>query len=292
MKKGTPRFIDLTGQRFGLLTVIKRAGYIGHAASWQCVCDCGGEKISGTAHLRQGLLSSCGCKTEAPNLLGQKFGNLTVVARGENDGTAARWVCICDCGRTQLIRGSHLRRGITKTCGCSRILDRTYPEPPPVSGARWIPLGHGKFTLVDEEDFERLNVYLWHADSNGYVRREFKGGFSFMHIEILGIKGVDHRDGNPANNRKSNLRPATHADQMRNRRKMKHSKWPFKGIKMMPDGRWYAQIRLGTFNTAEEAARAYDDAATQIFGEFARINFPEPEPSLEPPPGVAPGPAR
>ena len=56
------------------------------------------------------------------NEIGNKYGKLIVLSRGENDNNGkARWYCQCDCGNTILARGTDLRRGKTKTCGCSSI---------------------------------------------------------------------------------------------------------------------------------------------------------------------------
>ena len=56
------------------------------------------------------------------NELGNRYGKLVVFSRGENDNNGkARWYCQCDCGNTILVRGTDLRRGKTKTCGCSSI---------------------------------------------------------------------------------------------------------------------------------------------------------------------------
>ena len=53
--------LDLTGQRFGLLTVVERVESIGNRTAWRCRCDCGGERIVKTIHLREGKVKSCGC---------------------------------------------------------------------------------------------------------------------------------------------------------------------------------------------------------------------------------------
>lgn len=59
-----------------------------------------------------------GCGRVAINLIGQKFGRLTVVSRAENLGGVPAWNCICECGRKKTTRGSTLRRGHVKSCGC------------------------------------------------------------------------------------------------------------------------------------------------------------------------------
>ncbi len=91
---------------------------------------------------------------------------------------------------------------------------------------------------------------------------------------------VDHIDGNKLNCRRANLRTCTHAENIRNRKKHKNGSSRFKGVHN--DGvRWRARIKLngkakslGTYRTEIEAALAYDRAAREMFGEFARPNFP------------------
>jgi len=87
---------------------------------------------------------------------------------------------------------------------------------------------------------------------------------------------IDHKNGNPFDNRKDNLRPATHAQNRQNSRINSSSKIGLKGVTRM--GRKFQatihfnknQLHLGTFNTAEEASAAYKDAALKHHGEFAR----------------------
>lgn len=92
---------------------------------------------------------------------------------------------------------------------------------------------------------------------------------------------VDHIDGDPWNNRRSNLRICTHAENIRNQRKPCNGNTPFKGVSILgtkfsagisASGRTYS---LGTYEDATEAALAYDAAALVVHGEFARLNFPE-----------------
>jgi hypothetical protein len=108
-----------------------------------------------------------------------------------------------------------------------------------------------------------------------------------MHRIILGLKDEDprlgdHIDGDGLNNIRSNLRVASSSGNAQNRRLSCCSSSGFKGVTWRKRERvWYAQIgykdtrkHLGVFSTAEEAARAYDKAALQLFGEFANLNFP------------------
>jgi len=92
---------------------------------------------------------------------------------------------------------------------------------------------------------------------------------------------VDHRNMDRVDNRRSNLRLATRAENLRNQGLSRNNTSGFKGVSRL-DGKWRAEIRvkwkliyLGLFDDKVEAARAYDTAAKEHFGEFARLNFPE-----------------
>lgn len=158
-----------------------------------------------------------------------------------------------------------------------------------------IPLSKGLVALVDDDDFEWLVANgPWHAaslDGRVYaVHTEFEAPRTFralrMHkLLIPGVRYVDHINRNSLDNRRCNLRAATASQNAQNRRRRADSKWPYKGIRGISDSRpnpWLASItlagkttHLGTFPTAELAARAYDAAAIENFGEFAAINFPQ-----------------
>ena len=89
---------------------------------------------------------------------------------------------------------------------------------------------------------------------------------------------IDHRDGDPLNNRLSNLRISTHSDSAANRRRMRSNRSGFKGVVFCPrTGKWRAMITkdrrrfcLGRYATAEEAHEVYATKARELFGEFAR----------------------
>ena len=129
--------IDLTGERFGRLTVVKRAesrilSSGKHVTRWLCKCDCGNETIVNGGLLQSGQTQSCGCynkerisETSLHNLTGMKFGKLTVIERGNNriESTGKNrvmWKCKCDCGNETIVASSSLVTGLTQSCGCMK----------------------------------------------------------------------------------------------------------------------------------------------------------------------------
>lgn len=112
--------IDITGGKFGILTVIKESTSkkIGHAATWECLCDCGKTMYATSNALNSGRTKSCGC-AKIINLTGQKFGKLTAVeATDERIYGYVAWSCKCECGKQALASSRDLINGGKKSCGC------------------------------------------------------------------------------------------------------------------------------------------------------------------------------
>ena len=111
---------DLTGQQFGKLSVIERAGSDRRKqAMWLCRCDCGKMHTTRGRLLVRGDTSSCGCLRAAPELKGQRFGRLMVLKKAEPTARGETvWLCECDCGKVRKVRAMNLVYGTTKSCGC------------------------------------------------------------------------------------------------------------------------------------------------------------------------------
>lgn len=112
------RLIDLTGQRFGKLTVIRRAENNKYGGvKWECQCDCGKIITCFSTNLRGGKAKSCGCSLYQ-DLTGKRFGRLTATSLAEKRSRFYYWNCKCDCGNEVVIKASYLTSGDTKSCGC------------------------------------------------------------------------------------------------------------------------------------------------------------------------------
>ncbi|HEX8267401.1 MAG TPA: HNH endonuclease [Pyrinomonadaceae bacterium] len=141
-----------------------------------------------------------------------------------------------------------------------------------------IPLTKNQFTIVDDELFDYLNKWKWHYNS-GYAERKENGRHVRMHRVILKTrKFVDHINGDPLDNRKENLRPATKSTNAMNMKKSRGASI-YKGVSKDGD-RWRAQICKNNRRVFSESApkerwgaMIYDLNAPLVFGEYARLNF-------------------
>jgi hypothetical protein len=159
---------------------------------------------------------------------------------------------------------------------------------------RRIFLGEGRFTLVDPPDYYRFNNFQWCAKENGpriYAVRLIADSRNrtkilSLHREIMNPPEgllVDHKNRNTLDNRRENLRLATHSQNQCNKSKTsKKTSSRFIGVFFeKSSAKWVARIALrgkrfwlGRFSSEIDAAHAYDAAAKKHHGEFAKLNFP------------------
>lgn len=151
-----------------------------------------------------------------------------------------------------------------------------------------IKLTGGYTTIVDDQDFDDLNKFRWFY-SCGYARRDPQinkiKNRVYLHRQVLGLSSnlgdVDHINGNKLDNRRSNLRLCTHQNNIRNQAIRSNNKSGYKGVswdksRNLWESRIYYKnklLSLGRFKNAVDAAKVYNKASLNYFGEFSRINI-------------------
>ena len=134
---------------------------------------------------------------------------------------------------------------------------------------------------VDPADRHLLDGYSWYLD-HGYARAMIKGNPVYMHRLIMGLpeQNIDHKNGDKLDNRRSNLRLCTQSQNMANTGISKANKTGYKGVFWRKErAKFVAYIvvnrkrkHLGYFTQAIDAAKVYDQAAMEAWGEFAIVN--------------------
>lgn len=154
------------------------------------------------------------------------------------------------------------------------------------NGATRIPIGlnaKNGYATVDDS-FAWLDKYNWCLSASGYAISRPKKGHPLLIMHRLVAETpaglfADHINGDKLDNRSCNLRNATGKENRRNVAIRKNNTTGFKGVYRSKRKKFYARITadykaigLGTYNTALEAAKAYNNAARELHGEFARLN--------------------
>jgi len=146
-----------------------------------------------------------------------------------------------------------------------------------------IPLTQGKVALVDDADYERLSKFKWCYNDGYAVCKPRRGQKIYMHREIMQTpKGmeVDHANSCGLDNRRENMRNCTRSQNQANRGCQSNNKYGYKGVSFSNREKKFRamiqiggrKIHVGYFYTAKEAAMAYNDAAKNVHGEFAKLN--------------------
>lgn len=232
--------IDLTGKKFGKLTVIEKGKgrYTSggqYKTTWLCKCECGNVKEVDSQKLRKGHTTSCGCQLKSKlsemfrdDLAGKRFGRLTVIRfleLDERENKTRAWLCKCDCGSLVQVNANKLKTGHTRSCGClvnehignlnkkyefsnkrlysvyAAMIDRCY-EP---KTKRYKHYG-GRGIKVCDEWLESYDVFAQWAYENGYAPLAKQGECTLDRVDVNG------------NYEPNNCRWITNAEQQLNRR--------------------------------------------------------------------------
>lgn len=238
------------------------------------------------------------------DLTGKRFGKLTVLSRAPDHITntgqkKTAWLCQCDCG-TQCIKvGAELTRkkNAVQSCGCWALENRKgnqYSKKQPNeyyiddAGVVHVQFTQNQEALVDADDLDKILEYRWYTAKSptgiiyvaAYKRGSGKAANVQMHQIIMGCKYIDHINGDGLDNRKINLRKYTYtAENKANTGKHKFKRpvtSKYKGVSRASKEKKFrakcGAFNLGSFETEEEAAIAYNNKASELYGEFARLN--------------------
>ena len=148
-----------------------------------------------------------------------------------------------------------------------------------------IKLTRNRSAIVDDSDYTKLSEYKWYCTHNGYAQRDIWKPRSkiLMHRYLLKAKkgeNIDHINGNPLDNRRKNLRICNQSQNTANGKIRKNNKSGYKGVSYNKKfAKWeayitkdYKHIFLGYFDKKNDAAKAYNTKAKEVFGKFANLN--------------------
>jgi len=155
--------INLTGQKFGRLTVLEDGGRKGGEVLWKCLCECGNTVDVIGSNLRRGNTKSCGClqkertsETNKKDLTNQKFGRLTVLEDVGRTHGYVLWKCLCECGNTVNVMASSLQSGATQSCGCYNKERVSETSKIDLTGQKF-----GRLTVLEDVGRAKSKQVIW-----------------------------------------------------------------------------------------------------------------------------------
>ena len=293
--------MDLTGRKFGRLTVLYESNYKIQLRSktWVCECECGNKILANTGDLtrKKRGIKSCGCLSgdviranKYQDLTGKRFGRLLVIEKSNYTNKYGRtfWRCKCDCGNEIIRPVGDLNTGRINSCGClhsetSRkqgLINKKHGLSQTRIYSVWMHMinrctnknnkyysryGGRGITVYDEWMNDILSFVNW-AENNGYTDE----------LEI-------DRINNDGNYEPNNCRFVTRQQNMQNTSGKVISSSKYKGVMLSTNGKkWISQItvdneriNIGTFENEILAAYSYDIMAKKYFKEYAYLNFPK-----------------
>lgn len=238
---------DLTGKRFGKLTVMEKTGELEDRYwTWRCKCDCGRERIVNTKRLTRGSVSHCGCEKKnaaslgpiPEDLTGKRYGRLTVLRLDKQlDSGKTSWFCQCDCGNQCVVTAYSLHYKKRKSCGC------LHREPDAGQAADLTNRVFGRLRAIAPTSLR---------DSNGSVLWKCRcecGSELHVSQDSL-VQGCYKSCGCVRQERQENLHEnltfvdKTCIEVLARRKSRSDNTSGFRGVSKGPDGKWLVTIGL------------------------------------------------
>lgn len=285
-----PKKIDLTEQRFEMLTAKKKVGLNKNGnVLWECECDCGNIVVIPATYLRRGVSYSCGCtkrlSKRVEDLTDKKIGKLKVIELGKDmilpsGRRIRRWKCQCDCGKTTLVIHQNLVNKTTKSCGCliggksGKRKENTYEI---IGDYAYIQIGNtNQKATCDKDMVESLKQYYWYIGNDGYAYTMINKKTIKMHKLIVGEhcgEVIDHINRNKLDNRRENLRSTTYSMNNFNQKSRGNVSGTV-GVYRIKN-KWRStitvngkNIHIGYFDNINEAVQARKQAELKYYGEL------------------------
>lgn len=262
---------DLTGKRFGNLTVVERLT----EKNYRCICDCGNERTHFASSLLSGKATSCGCmrgKRKRQDITGMRSG--MVVAIEPTDvvrRTSILWRCRCDCGKEFLTEAYKLSSGKIQSCGCLRGVHNIKD----LTGQRF-----GRLVAIKRLDEKIGSCFAWlcRCDCGNETKVStnalLRGGTKSCGCTIKEIVGDRARNGKGVADF-CHFIDGTSVERIESTKKLRSNNTSgYTGV-TNDHGRWRAAITfkkkyyyLGTYDKLEQAVQVRQQAENQLFGEF------------------------
>lgn len=214
------------------------------------------------------------------DLTGKVFGKLTVIKRTEPKIKGKSfWDCKCDCGNVKSIVSYSLGNGDSISCGkCNINKWSIYESYCECSVSR--KNGEKILFTIDLEDYEKIKKHQWYISKTGYAKTKIKNKDMSVHRLITNCDSnltVDHIDNDKLNNKKSNLRMCTMAQNNMNKKNLKQNISGYRGVHWHKTRKkWVAQISinnkikyLGIFEKIEDAIKRRKESEQIYYGEYA-----------------------
>ena len=280
------KFMDLTGQKFGRLTVVERVeNNKDNHIQWLCQCECGKQKVVLGNSLKRGLTRSCGClsKEVTSKLMkgrDNKYCEVCGTTKGRINDSKIFNMMLCDNHYQQMRKYGKIVD--TSTYFKNEVIIHNDYAEIILRNRNYEYVGSA---LIDIEDISKVENYKWHLNHRGYVSSGHGENTRLLHrviIECPEDKIVDHINHDKLNNKKNNLRACSYSENLYNTNprtsKVKTSK--FKGVCFNKRrNKWVARIThnkketcIGYFENEIDAAIAYNVKALEFYKEFALLN--------------------